>query len=216
MRGTTGGLLIGVVATAVGLVIANGGAAPTLARGDDLPNPVITPPVGIHAGTCAEPAPDAAFALGDLEVRPFLGAGEDLAEAGVVEADAEEVTAPDAEVGFLPPSVLAASAEVETTFADLFAAPHVVAVHRSDEDYGTLIACGELTGAAWEGEDDVVIGLRPRNDSNYYGYAVFESDTGDVRVFGEGTTGITVYLFQGLNTLRGDRWANSPTATPSS
>jgi hypothetical protein len=59
----------------------------------------------------------------------------------------------------------------------------------------------------------VVIGLRPLNRSNYYGYAVFERDTGDAPVFGEKTTGVTVYLFQGLSTRRMELMATPATPT---
>ncbi len=219
---TRDGLLAVGLALGLGLAAAGERAVPALAQeggasGGERVEPAITPPAAIHGGTCANPTSEPAYALGDLQVRPFLGFGEDLVEAGVVEADVDmlEEIEPDAMVGLLPPGVLAVATEVDAPFEELFGASHVVAVHQSAANYGTLIACGELFGADWEGDDDVVIGLRPLNRSNYYGYAVFERDTDDVPVFGEKATGVTVYLFQGLSTRRMELMATpDPPATP--
>ena len=48
-------------------------------------------------------------------------------------------------------------------------------------------------------------------DSAIYGFAVFERDTGNVPIFGDDTTSVTVYLFDNLATQRSDRMEATPT-----
>ncbi len=232
MQGATTRLLVGVLVTAFSLTAFGGAAqvqaldlppAANQAVADDPPppGPVILPPAAIHEGTCANPAPEPAYDLGDLriqQVRPVVEAGppEDASADGdeVLDKDWDAIL-PGATDVPLPPEILKTEAEVDATFDDLFGAPHVVAVHQNAVDYGTLIACGDLAAANREGAGEAVIGLRPLNASNYYGYAVLEQDTGDVPVLGENTTGVTVYLFQGLSTIRGRRITMAtPPATP--
>ena len=132
------------------------------------------------------------------------------------------------------PTVWKVEEEVDATFEELFGEEEAVedeeedddalddtgliAVHESSENFGNIVACGELTAPLWEDESDVVVGIRPVNQSGVYGFAVFERDTGNVPVFGENTTGVTVYLFQNLRTLRQERMgtpaAAAPTPTP--
>lgn len=111
------------------------------------------------------------------------------------------------------PTIWKAEGEVDQTFDELFETPRVVAVHQSSEQYGTIIACGNVSASNWDDEDQVVIGLAPVGNSGYYGYAVFERDTGNIPVFGENTSGVTVYLFQDLATQRENR---QDQATPTS
>lgn len=102
--------------------------------------------------------------------------------------------------------------EIDATFDDLFGSPEVLAIHQSPDDYGTIVACGDLSTAQFaEDQDEVLIALSPVNNSDFYGYAVFERDTGNVPMFGDNTTGVTVYLFEGLPTRR-DTLAGTPAA----
>ncbi len=147
----------------------------------------------------------------DLDDDGILDDGEDLNENGVldrgVDVDGDGILGEaDAFVVAIDlPTVYRADEEIDATFDDLFGEPVVIAVHASADDYGTILACGELTAANWEDEEDVVIPIAPVGGSGIYGYAVFERDTGNVPIFGENTTGVTTYLFEGLSTLRGER-----------
>jgi len=173
-----------------------------------------TPPAAIHRGACAALEPTPAFPLGQLQVRPFVGAGADLPAAGVGEA-VTPVAPSDDVVGLLPPSVLRSTATIDAGVDALFAAPHAVVVARGDGDE-TPIACGDLATPDDRGRGDreIVIGLRPESGSDFYGYAVFERGPASDRVLGDATTDVTVYLFSGLNT-RGDERPRPATPVPS-
>jgi hypothetical protein len=157
----------------------------------------------------------------DLDDDGVLDDGEDLDDDGVldtgIDADGDGVLDDDEVIvaaAVDTPRIFKAEAEIDATFDDLFASPEVVAVHKNANEYDTIIACGELMQAEdADDEDQVVIALRPINGSGYYGYAVFERDTGNVPIFGENTTGVTVYLFEGLSTQRQDRMTPTPDAT---
>ena len=134
----------------------------------------------------------------DLDGNGILDQGIDANGDGMVGEGEAFVVAVDP-----TPRVYKAEAEVDATFDDLFGSPEIVAVHKNANEYDTIIACGELSQAADAAdEDQVVISLRPVNGSGYYGYAVFERDTGNFPVFGENTTGVTVYMFEGLASQR--------------
>lgn len=149
----------------------------------------------------------------DINDNGVLDVGFDADEDGTL-GDDEIIPAADAAaVAVNFPTVWKAEGEVDRDFDQLFENPMVVAVHQSAEQYGTIIACGNVSASNWDDEDQVVIGLAPVGDSGYYGYAVFERDTGNVPVFGENTTGVTVYLFQDLATQRENR---QDQATPTS
>lgn len=171
----------------------------------------------------------------DLDADGVLDVGFDADEDGALAEDELLAGDPDAAVLLLDfPTVWKVEEEIDATFEEIFAAvedgaeedaddqaiddPGIVAVHASSEDYGTIVACGELTAPAWEDESDVVIGIRPVDGSAVYGFAVygfavFERDTGNIPIFGENTTGVTVYLFQNLDTARSERMAEA-TPTP--
>ncbi len=204
-------------------------------------------PVGLHNGSRANPVLEPDYELGaldrqrfeiaevlepdefegyfseDLDVDGVLDQGEDTNRNGVLdvgivindggELDEDEIFALNSR-----PIVYKAEAEIDATFDDLFDSPEIAAVHRSAEAYDVIVACGELTRVGdTEDDDEVLVALRPVGGSGFYGYAVFERDTGNVPVFGENTTGVTVYLFKGLSTLRGERAAEAvgtATATP--
>ena len=169
----------------------------------------------------------------DLDDDGVLDDGEDIDADGVIDmgfddndddllGEDELLDDADAAVILLDhPRVYKAEEELDATFEELFGTdedgedeseddkslddPGIVAVHASSGEFGTIVACGEMTSPKWEDESDVVIGLRPVGDSAVYGFAVFERDTGNVPIFGENTTGVTVYLFDNLATQRSDR-----------
>ena len=67
--------------------------------------------------------------------------------------------------------------DVETTLADLTAAPHAIIAHASSDDMGTYIICGDVTGEPVDGVLTVALG--ELNGSGHVGVAVLtESDAG--------------------------------------
>ncbi len=109
-------------------------------------------PVSIHAGTCDEPTPQPIGTTLDTEV-----AGVDGGErVGISDA----------------PPVQVASGTVDGTLADLTDSPHVVAVHASADDYGTIVACGEIAGYVDDGR--LAIALRGIDGSQVSGIAIFD------------------------------------------
>lgn len=171
----------------------------------------------------------------DLDDDGVLDEGEDIDGDGVLDLGIDDngdgVLATDelldeADAALIlvdHPQVYKVEEELDATFEELFGVdedaanededdkalddPGIVAVHASSAEFGTIVACGEMTSPNWKDESDVVIGLRPVNQSGIYGFAVFERDTGNVPIFGENTTGVTVYMFDNLATQRSDRMA---------
>ncbi len=161
----------------------------------------------------------------DLNDNGRLDDGEDLNNNGVLDVgidddgdgtlDGNEIIAvsdPD-----LPSSALTTvwkvDGEIDATFDDLFGAPGdddapftdtgAIVVHAGSSGSGEMLACAEVaTSAGWEDRDTVVVGVTPEGGSDVFGYAVFERDTGNVPVFGDNTTGVTVYMIDNLPTLR--------------
>jgi len=154
----------------------------------------------------------------DLNDNDVLDAGIDEDGDGVLDddeviADYSPAIGP---VGFT--TVWQVDEEVDATFEEIFGVeeddaeeedddslnnPGVIAVHESQDNYANIVACAEMSVPTdWEDRDTVVLGLAPAGDSNFYGYAVFERDTGNIPVFGDNTTGVTVYLFENLPTSR--------------
>ncbi len=93
----------------------------------------------------------------------------------------------------------------ETAFTakldDLAASPHVLAVHASAEDYGTIVACGPIAGI--EHDNRLVIRLAPVNGGMIAGVAVIEKGDGLHLHLGDRTVDlkqdqvkVTVYLIR--------------------
>ncbi len=188
---------------------------------------------------------EGAYLAEDLDDDGVLDEGEDLNGNGVLDVgfdgdddgvpdDDEIVTAanPHIPAGEFA-SVWKVDEEVDASFEEIFGTPDdseeedeenlsrpgVLAVHKGPESYGTILACAELAApAGWEDRDTVVLGVTPAGDSDLFGYAVFERDTGNVPVFGENTTAVTVYIIDSFPTLRDARAEGTPTpaATPQS
>lgn len=73
--------------------------------------------------------------------------------------------------------------ELPTTLDDLLAAPHVVTVYDT-EGSDTVIACGEIGGFVFSGDDDddLAIGLREQAESGFAGVALFDDEDDDSEV----------------------------------
>ncbi|MGH2533507.1 MAG: hypothetical protein ACRDJW_14505 [Thermomicrobiales bacterium] len=115
-------------------------------------------PAAIHAGTCEAPG-EVVFALDNLVRLP-----EDAPEEG------DPVGAAGAQVVHGSPE----DSTLDATVDDLFAAPHIVAVFNADGD--TIIARGPIGAYTYEEGQDLAVGLREWNESNFSGAAIFEVD----------------------------------------
>lgn len=114
-----------------------------------------TYPVSIHAGTCQAPLAQPAGSTADTTV------------AGL-DADSELV-------GFSSqPPVMTATVGFDGTLEDLTAEPHVVAIHASPEEFGTIVACGEIAG--YQHDEGLVIPLRSMSGEQVSGIAVVHRD----------------------------------------
>ena len=77
-------------------------------------------------------------------------------------------------------SVESSTTDVETSIADLTAAPHAIIAHASADDMGTYIVCGDIAGDAMDGMLAVQIG--ELNDSGHVGVAVLSDTDAGVQV----------------------------------
>lgn len=75
----------------------------------------------------------------------------------------------------------AAATDVETTIADLTAAPHAIIAHASADDMGTYIICGDITGEA-NADGVLAVGLGELSDSGHVGVAILTETDGMVNV----------------------------------
>jgi hypothetical protein len=146
-------------------------------------------PVSIHAGTCDNPTAQPIGTTIDTEVAGLDG-GE---RVGISDAS----------------PVLTAHAEIDGTLDDLTGTPHVVAVHASADDYGTIVACGEIAGYVEDGR--LVFALRSVDGSVVSGIAILDDQPSflnevlrqidvnrDIDLdFGTGTLSLTVLVIPG-------------------
>lgn len=137
-------------------------------------------PAHIHAGTCD--------ALGDV-VHPL-----------------SDATHPEGDAQGSEPSLRVSSSttRIPIALADLLAEPHALNVHKSAEDIGTYVACGDLGGVVVEGE--LVIALAELDDSGLSGVAV-------IREAGNETE-VRFYLSQTTSDDDGNGAAATPAGSP--
>ena len=83
--------------------------------------------------------------------------------------------------------------------------PHVLIVHQSEEAFETYVACGEIGGPIQD--DQLVIALRPLNNSGYAGIATLSRD-------GDNTTS-NIYLVSQVLGFTGGQAGPTPTPPPS-
>jgi hypothetical protein len=173
-------------------------ASPAVEAGLDETTGLNPRPAHIHAGTCDELG-EVVFPLNDL-VAPDI-AGSPVAEGENTDEStpADPLASPPvtADVGQL---IEQSETTVEASLDDILADEHAINVHESAENIDVYIACGDITGSPTDGE--LVIQLRPLNDSGYEGNAILVDN-------GDGTTTVTVQVYQTAEDLIG-----SPAATP--
>jgi hypothetical protein len=176
---TFGALLVGSLAI--------GGAGVALAQDDTSTDGEQSHPAHIHIGDCANLDPNPAAPLNNITARSADEEGDesdtDLAPQGVLTA----------------PAVLHSETDdIELSFEDdVLASSHSIVVHESEENIENYIACGEIGGVVVDGE--LVISLRPLNDSGYTGVVKLASDD-------DGNVDVEVYLAEPMST--------EPVATP--
>ncbi len=117
-------------------------------------------PVAIHEGTCQSPVAEPLVDLG--ETAPF---GSNTEPIGQTEQ----------------PQVLYASGTFDGSLEDLANSPHVIAVHQSPDEFGTLIGCGEIAG--FNSDGTMVIGIFPApGGQTFAGVATLESADDQVEI----------------------------------
>jgi len=158
------GVALGLaLAGATGLSATAGPALVGAAQVDET-----APLAALHTGDCRRPNAEAEFPLAVLEAEP---------EAEVVGR-------------LTTPPLLNGSGSVEASLADLLdeANPYVLLVHASTEEFGTILACGEVAGVVVD--DQVTFALRPVGGSTYAGLGALAADeaggtAGSVVLFAE-------------------------------
>lgn len=192
-------LLFALAVITAGVAFASNGSLPALAQDQtQTPTPaaapvaVMTMPASVHEGTCAQPVAEPAYDLGD--VKPYLNDdGQPLGQGD--------------QVGTLttPPLLTTTETAVEANLDDLLTPerPYVVVVHQDEQNFQTLIACGDIGGFEQDGQ--LVIGLRPLSNSGYAGIATL--------VRADDTMSSNIVLMSDVGALSGQA-AATPAAEP--
>ncbi len=138
-------------------------ATPTVSPG--APPQGIEYPVAVHMGACPMPTPEAEITLANTIV-----AGSDVAEATFI--------------GVTPGQpVLVSSTEADISLDDLAGTERVIALHKSADEFGTLVACGTISGTKADGL--LVISLQEVEMSGVSGIAILDEneDQTDIKVY---------------------------------
>ncbi len=178
---TIGALLVGTLTV--------GGAGIALAQDDTSGEGVHSHPAHIHLGDCTNLDPNPAAPLNNITVR---GADDDDDD------DGEDTDNAPQGVLTAPAVLYSETDDIELSFEDdVLASSHSIVVHESEENIQNYIACGEIGGVVVD--DELVISLRPLNDSGYTGIAKLDADD-------DGNVDVEVYLAEPAST--------EPEATP--
>ena len=122
-------------------------------------------PAHVHVGSCPAPA-DVVGPLSDI--------------SGQFLMDGTAIVTPSMGSGAAIPVEASFTTAVPLAYADLFATPHSIVVHKSAEEIATYILCGDIGGPEM-GVTDIAIGLGALNESGYTGIATIH-DNGDATV----------------------------------
>ena len=146
-------------------------------------------PAHVHVGSCPAPG-DVVGPLSDVSAQ-FLMDGEAQMTPAMGQATAIPV-----EASF--------TTAVPLAYADLFATPHSIVVHKSAEEIGTYILCGDIGGPEI-GSTDIAVGLGALNDSGYTGIATIHDN-------GDSTVKVSVFITTGQAAMAAP--AVGPAASP--
>lgn len=132
-------------------------------------------PVGIHSGTCPDFVAEPIYDIGDFMETNVYAEGDQ--EAGDMEGDVPSVA-----TDFGPAYELAGEGTdlEEDSILDP-ENPRVAVVHESAENYGTVIACGQILPVM--DEDNVVVFLHQVGGSNLTGYLEMPEDVSSAQGF---------------------------------
>ncbi len=158
-------------------------------------------PVAIHQGTCAMPTAEPAYQL------------DNTAPVGADQPDATILGQPTG----VP--VLRSSGKISATLEDVANGGNVLAIHASPDDYGTIIACGQIAGPNID--DQLTIALQPVGGSTVTGVATLGKDNSGILGLGDDEIAVTVYIVEtGANSPADPTLAtpiapaNAPAPTP--
>ncbi len=155
-----------LVASGLFAVSALTGAAQDSTPHAGMPGMADAHPAHIHVGPCDQLDPNPTFMLSDV-----TPAGGNASEHAI--------------------PVERSRTTVESTLADLLAGGYAINVHKSADEIGTYIACGDLGDVADDADGAALtIGLRELNDSGYAGIAILTANGA--------ATNVDVYLAHGL------------------
>ena len=129
-------------------------------------------PAHIHSGTCAT--------LGDV-VHPLSDVSAQAMNNGTPMAMMDMMMGSGAAI-----PVESSVTTVQAALSDIVGGEHAINVHESADNIGNYIACGDI-GGAMVGENSLLFGLAPLNDSGYSGIGSLVDN-------GDGTTTVYVYL----------------------
>jgi len=132
-------------------------------------------PVAIHPGTCDAPTAEPAYTVRD-NAMPLTTDDKDAKMVG------ETMGHPLAET----------SAKLDVKLDDLTKSPHVIAVHASPDEFGTLVACGEISGIEKDGK--LTVALAPVDGSGVSGVALLDRDRARIFDLRKDQTHIIVYV----------------------
>lgn len=165
------------------VIVMSGGAAQEATPG----GPSEGYPVAIHEGTCDAPGAEAAWQIDDAL---SIGVNED--EPNVIGLA-------------LTRTVTSASGALDFTLDSVAGSDYVVAVHASPDEFGTVVACGQIAGIKVDGK--LVIALIPVGESEVNGIAILDEDDEGFLGLDEDQTHLTAYIV-----VPGDDDQATPTA----
>jgi len=150
-------------AAAGGVAIAQEATPPTSPDPASSPAPVAQEyPVSVHQGTCPQPE---AEPVGDpVNAQVFGSTAEEGQPLGTSE---------------LPPA-LTAEIALDSPLTEVTDVPHVVAIHQSPDEFGMVIACGDIAGTAVE--NVLIIPIRPVNQGTVAGTATVQEEDGSLTI----------------------------------
>ena len=128
---------------------------------DKSDNAAANHPAHIHDGSC-QTLGDVLFPLSDVVPNGAVQDGTLDTTSGTV---GMEAGAP----------VAISTTTVDVTIAELLAGPHAINIHKSNDEIGTYVACGDISGRMWNGE--LIVGVQQLNTSGDVGIAVLREES---------------------------------------
>jgi hypothetical protein len=143
---------------------------PTAPNGEAVNGSAQAHPLHIHDGSCDQLG-DVKYPLGEIST-DFMVHGEAIgvSDDQQVDEEGQPVDGTERQQVALNLTLVAASLD------DLTGAPHAINIHQSEEDMGTNIACGDITGSVFDG-GTLAIRLNEVDGSGYIGFALFREDS---------------------------------------